>query len=301
MSIDWASLVEWAVFNVSKSAFKADLSSSVNFSANSLICFSVWKIRLSAIFTLSTNSLSIRSDSAFASASAFILSISSLDSWEPPSIRILFSFPLALSLADTDRIPLASMSNVTSTWGIPLGAGMIPSRWNLPNERLSLAIGLSPCRTWISTDGWLSAAVENVSDLRVGIVVLASINLVITLPIVSIPRDSGVTSKSNTSVIPPLKTAPWIAAPKATTSSGLTDLFGFLPVYFSNASCKEGILVEPPTRITSSRSDGFKPALFKADLAQAIALSTRLEVIWSNLALVNCFTKCKGIPSWAVI
>ena len=42
------------------------------------------------------------------------------------SIRIFCSLPVALSLADTCRMPLASMSNVTSTCGMPRGAGGMP-------------------------------------------------------------------------------------------------------------------------------------------------------------------------------
>ena len=90
------------------------------------------------------------------------------------------------------------------------------------------AIERSPWSTWISTDGWLSLAVENVSDFRVGIVVLAGISAVMTPPSVSMPRLSGVTSSSSTSVTSPERTPPWMAAPTATTSSGLTDLFGLL-------------------------------------------------------------------------
>jgi len=40
------------------------------------------------------------------------------------------------------------------------------------------------------------------------------------------PRDKGVTSSKTISLTSPFKTAPWIAAPIATASSGLTDLFG---------------------------------------------------------------------------
>jgi len=65
----------------------------------------------------------------------------------------------------------------------------MPSRWNLPILLFPLAIGLSPCRIWISTEGWLSDAVEKVSDLRVGIVVFDSISFVITPPKVSIPSE----------------------------------------------------------------------------------------------------------------
>ena len=61
-------------------------------------------------------------------------------------------------------------------------------------------------------------------------------SFVITLPIVSIPKDKGVTSKSKTSLTSPVKTPPCIAAPTATTSSGLTPLLGFLPKNFSTAS-----------------------------------------------------------------
>lgn len=81
----------------------------------------------------------------------------------------------------------------------------------------------------MSTLGWLSEAVENVSDFFVGIVVFASISFVKTPPIVSIPSDKGITSNNNTSFTSPDKTPPWIAAPTATTSSGFTPLEGAFP------------------------------------------------------------------------
>ncbi len=74
----------------------------------------------------------------------------------------------------------------------------------------------------MSTAGWLSPAVEKICFLLVGIVVLRSISLVITPPSVSMPSDSGVTSSSSTSLTSPASTPPWIAAPRLTTSSGLT-------------------------------------------------------------------------------
>ena len=52
-------------------------------------------------------------------------------------------------------------------------------------------------------------------------VVFFSIIGVITPPRVSIPSVNGVTSRSNTSDLSPLSTAPCVAAPKATASSGL--------------------------------------------------------------------------------
>ena len=58
---------------------------------------------------------------------------------------------LALSYAATYKIPLASISKVTSTYGTPLGAGAIPFKSNFPNKWLSLTIGLSPSNTAIVT------------------------------------------------------------------------------------------------------------------------------------------------------
>ncbi|RNA39294.1 hypothetical protein BpHYR1_005079 [Brachionus plicatilis] len=49
-------------------------------------------------------------------------------------IVILFDLLVDLSMADTFKIPLASMSNVTSIWGTPRGAGGIPDSSNLPNK-----------------------------------------------------------------------------------------------------------------------------------------------------------------------
>ena len=47
-------------------------------------------------------------------------------------------------IAETLTIPFASISNVTSICGIPLGAGAIPDKVNLPKVLLSAAICLSP-------------------------------------------------------------------------------------------------------------------------------------------------------------
>ena len=92
---------------------------------------------------------------------------------------------------------------------------------------------------------------ENLAFL-VGMVVLRSISRVKTPPRVSMPSDSGVTSSRSTSLTSPFSTPPWIAAPMATTSSGLTPLCGSLPNSCLTASCTLGMRVMPPTRITSS-------------------------------------------------
>ena len=79
----------------------------------------------------------------------------------------------------------------------------MPSRLNSPSDLLTDAISRSPWNTLIVTAGWLSSAVEKVCANLVGMVVFLVIILVITPPRVSIPRDSGVTSKSNTSLRSP--------------------------------------------------------------------------------------------------
>ena len=63
----------------------------------------------------------------------------------------------------------------------------------------------------------------------VGMVVFLLMSLVNTPPRVSMPSDRGVTSNRSTSVTSPARTPPWMAAPMATASSGLTDLEGARP------------------------------------------------------------------------
>ena len=127
---------------------------------------------------ISASSRRLRSSSACASASRTIRSMSSLASEDWPVIVIDCSLPVALSWADTCTMPLASMSKVTSIWGIPRGAGGRSTSWNLPSVLLYIAISRSPWSTWISTEGWLSSAVVKISDRLVGMVVLRSMSLV---------------------------------------------------------------------------------------------------------------------------
>ena len=77
-----------------------------------------------------------------------------------------------LSAAPTFMIPFASISNVTSICGIPLGAGRIPDSSNLPSRLLSFVNDRSPSNTWIRTVGWLSTAVENLHVAAAGYVLL---------------------------------------------------------------------------------------------------------------------------------
>ncbi len=179
---------------------------------------------LSALLRTSINSLRFLSSSACSSASFFMRSISWSFRPEEAVMVIFWLRPVALSAAVTLMMPLASISKVTSTCGTPRGAGGMPSRMNLPSDLLSAAMGRSPCSTLISTWVWLSPAVEKIWLLRVGTVVLRSIKGVATPPKVSMDRVSGVTSSSRMSLTSPPSTPAWMAAPMATTSSGLTPL-----------------------------------------------------------------------------
>mmetsp|Transcript_24882 Transcript_24882/g.62016 ORF Transcript_24882/g.62016 Transcript_24882/m.62016 type:complete len:204 (-) Transcript_24882:1049-1660(-) len=137
----------------------------------------------------------------------------------------------------------------------------MPTRSNSPSILLSDAISRSPCSTLMPTCVWLSAAVENVWLFLVGIVVLRLMRRVNTPPRVSMPRDSGVTSRSRMSFTSPRSTPPWMAAPIATTSSGLTPLLGSFPAKSSlTSSVTRGMRDIPPTRSTSLISDAVMPA-----------------------------------------
>ena len=101
------------------------------------------------------------------------------------------------------------------------------------------------------------------------------------------PSESGVTSSSSTSFCSPVSTAPWIAAPIATTSSGFTPLFGSLPKNSFTISWIFGMRVEPPTRSTSSMSFGSSPASLSACCIGAIVRWMRSSTSCSNFARVS--------------
>eukprot|EP00732_Lithocolla_globosa_P002540 Lithocolla_globosa_v1_NODE_1685_length_2400_cov_184.983369.p3 type:complete len:101 gc:universal NODE_1685_length_2400_cov_184.983369:713-1015(+) len=98
----------------------------------------------SAPFAASMRSRRFLSSSAYFSESCIILSISSL--LRPPDACTVIAACLSvtLSCALTLTIPLASMSKVTSIWGMPRAAGMKPENTNCPSRLLSLAIARSP-------------------------------------------------------------------------------------------------------------------------------------------------------------
>ena len=228
-------------------------------------------------------------------------SMSSFGSAEPPVIVIFCSLPVPRSFAATCTMPFASMSKVTSICGTLRGAGGRPVSSKVPSFLLYAAISRSPWKTWISTDGWLSSAVVKTSERLVGIVVLRSISLVKMPPLVSMPRLSGVTSSSRTSLTSPLSTPACRAAPTATTSSGLTPLFGSRPVSCLTRSETAGIRVEPPTRMTWSTSAILMPASLMACSNGPLQRSSRSCVMRWNSARLRLMSRCSGPAGPAVM
>ena len=62
-----------------------------------------------------------------------------------------------------------------------------------------------------------------------------------------------------------------------------------------------GILVDPPTKMTSSMSPAERPAFLRADLQGAMVLSTISEINCSNFERCKVLTKCFGIPFTGII
>src|ERR1700687_3425495 len=181
------------------------------------------------------------------------------------------------------------------------GAGGISVRSTLPSDLLSAPRSRSPCSTWMVTAVWLSSAVENTFAALVGMVVFFSISLVITPPSVSIPSDSGVTSSSSTSLTSPASTPPWIAAPTATGSPGVTSLRGSMPKKSRTYFCTSGIRVCPPTRMTSATSLASSPASLSAPRQGPMVRFTRSSTSDSSLARVSLTFRCFGPLASAVM
>ncbi len=157
-------------------------------------------------------------------------------------------------------MPLASMRNLTSMRGRPAGMGGMPLRSKRARERQSAASSRSPCTTWMATLVWPSTPVVKCSVAEAGMVELRWMILATTPPRASMPRESGVTSsrsRSSVAADAPARMLAWTAAPRATTSSGLSSVCGFLPraerpKSWSTSVRTAGMRVEPPTRTTSS-------------------------------------------------
>mmetsp|Transcript_124504 Transcript_124504/g.363545 ORF Transcript_124504/g.363545 Transcript_124504/m.363545 type:complete len:232 (-) Transcript_124504:1170-1865(-) len=187
----------------------------------SCVCFT----RDFAENTSSFFSLRASSASQLSSASCMTLStVISPRSCVPVTVTLCCR-RVAQSFAETERIPSLSISKVTSSLGMPAGAGGRPSSLKDSSCLLSAAMGRSPCSTTTSMESCASSVVVNSRVPFVGIAVLRSITGVKTPPLVSTPSVNGVTSMSIMSCTSPAIMAAWTAAPMATTSSGLMALF----------------------------------------------------------------------------
>ena len=101
------------------------------------------------------------------------------------------SRPVPRSLAETWTMPLASISKVTSICGTPRGAGAMPVSWEAA-EGLVVGSHLALALQHVDLDGGLAVrGGEKICVCLTGMVVLRSMSLVNTPPIVSMPRDSG--------------------------------------------------------------------------------------------------------------
>ena len=213
---------------------------------------------------------------------------------------IFASFFVPRSVAVTLRIPFASISNFTSIWGIPRGAGGKSVKLKLPNETLSAAIGLSPWTTWIVTAVWLSAAVVKTLFFEVGIVVLRSINGSLTPPKVSIPRVNGVTSSKTISLVTsPAMIPACMAAPIATASIGSTPDSGSFPMTEPTNFFTSGILVGPPINTIFEISVDESFASSKALVIEGLHRSTIGLINSSIFARVNFISRFWVPEDWS--
>ena len=123
-----------------------------------------------------------------------------------------------------------------------------------------------------------------------------------TPPSVSMPSDSGVTSRSRMSFTSPRSTPPWMAAPIATTSSGFTPLFGSLPANRSlTISFTLGMRLMPPTSSTSLISDAEMPASLMHARHGSLVRSRSGPTSFSSCARESDMAMCFGPEASAVM
>ena len=125
---------------------------------------------------------------------------------------------------------------------------------------------------------------------RDGIVELRGMIFSASPPIVSRPSDSGITSSSSQSSSRsrlPASLLAWIAAPSATTSSGLRLVSGGWPKNSATARRTCGMRVAPPTSTTPLMSAGASRASRNARLTGCSVLPTRCAVISVNVVGVE--------------
>lgn len=136
-------------------------------------------------------------------------------------------------------------------------------------------------------------------DFLTGIVVFLDIITCVSHHSTSTHNDKGVTSISNISLtaLLPDNIPHWIAAHRATASSGLTVAFGSLPKLSFTSLITAGTLVLPQISMISSISDGANPLSLMASFTGLTHLSSRSAINLSNHALVRVSCICFGVPS----
>ncbi len=130
---------------------------------------------------------------------------------------------------------------------------------------------------------------------------LRSISAVATPPSVSIESVSGVTSSNRMSLTSPPSTPPWIAAPIATTSSGLMPLWGSLPKNSLTLRWTIGMRVMPPTSSASSISPLLTAASLSAESIGCTVRSTSEPISDSNFDRLSGTLRCLGPLASAVM
>ncbi|CDD70244.1 putative uncharacterized protein [Sutterella sp. CAG:397] len=129
--------------------------------------------------------------------------------------------------------------------------------------------------------------------IATGIAVFLGMTFSTSPPMVSRPRDNGVTSRSNQSS--PSATLPasllaCIAAPTATTWSGSMLQSGAFPKYASTALRTQGMRVAPPTSTTPLISAALFLASFKTFPTASVVFCTSGKTMSSKAARVSVFS-----------
>mmetsp|Transcript_34540 Transcript_34540/g.88474 ORF Transcript_34540/g.88474 Transcript_34540/m.88474 type:complete len:222 (-) Transcript_34540:100-765(-) len=131
-------------------------------------------------------------------------------------------------------------------------------------------------------------------------VVLRGMRRVKIPPSVSMPRERGVTSRRRMSLTLPLRTPPWMAAPMATTSSGLTPLEGSRLKSSLTTSTTRGMRVMPPTSSTSLMSEVCRDASLRALTQGLLVRSIRPSTSLLSSPRVILVFMCLGPEASAV-
>ena len=153
------------------------------------------------------------------------------------------------------------------------------------NDRHASTSSRSPWTTWSDKPVWPSLKVVNSCAWATGIGVLRGIIFSTRPPMVSSPKDSGITSSNSHSLfllwLPANKSA-CIAAPKATTWSGSKLFKGCFAKSSATAAWTWGIRVAPPTMTTPFTSWVCRWASRNALRTEVMVLLTKLWVISKN-------------------